>query len=86
MHEMHLLKDILNKIDQIIEENKSVKATEVSIWLGALSHISAEHLTEHFIHESKGRSCEGAKLEVEQSNDISHPQAQDILLKSIHVE
>lgn len=85
MHEFNLLKDLLRKIDKISADNNGVKIERVQIWLGALSHITPEHFKEHFDEESKGHSCEGASLDIEQSDDEKHENAMDILLKSVDV-
>jgi len=86
MHEIHLLKDILNKVDSIAAINSAKKVSRLTIWLGAFSHISAEHLMEHFVEESRGRICEGAKVDVDVSKDTEHPQAQEIVLQSVDIE
>ena len=85
MHEFGLIKDLLNKIDEIADENKAESVAKVNVWLGALSHITPEHFKEHFDEESKGRRAEGAELVVEHSEDERHPQAQDILLTSLEI-
>ena len=85
MHEAGLIRDLLSKIDELAAGESATKVTGVSVWLGALSHISAEHFREHFGHETGGSIVEHAKLEIEASDDIDHPQAQDILLRSIEI-
>lgn len=85
MHEIHLLKDLLKKVESIAAENHASKVSEVRIKLGALSHISPEHLKEHFLRESEGGIAEGAKLVVIEDTDQNSPQAMDILLDSIEV-
>ena len=86
MHEYHLLKDLLQKIDQVTLEQSLKKIHSVKIWLGALSHISPEHLKEHFQNESKGHACQGATLLIECSNQIDHEDANEIRLLSLDAE
>ena len=57
----------------------------VAVWIGALAHISASHFREHFEDGSRGSLAQGARLDIEVSDDPEHPQAQDILLRSIEV-
>jgi hydrogenase nickel incorporation protein HypA/HybF len=85
MHEAGLIRDLLVKIGQLAEQESAQAVTRVSVWLGALSHISADHFREHFENETGGSIAENAELEIETSDDIDHPQAQDILLRSIEI-
>lgn len=86
MHEMSLMSDLLAKIDHLARQNGAQKVVTVRVWLGALSHISAAHFREHFEAGTRGTVAEGAALEVETSEDVEDPNAQDILLKSIDVD
>lgn len=86
MHEFSLLKDLMAKVTALAQENDARRVAVVQIKLGALAHISAEHLREHFVAASIGTAAEGAVLEVEESNDTADPQAQDILLQSVELE
>lgn len=85
MHEAGLIRDLLSKINELATKEEAQSVTRVSVWLGALSHISAGHFREHFSNETAGSIAAGAELEIETSDDINHPQAQDILLRSIEV-
>ncbi len=85
MHEFSLLKDLLNKIRTIAEDNNSDKVVGVNVKLGALAHISPDHFREHFEQAVKGTIAEGAKLEVESLTDMSDPHAQEIILDSVEV-
>ncbi|MBC8345882.1 MAG: hydrogenase maturation nickel metallochaperone HypA [Candidatus Marinimicrobia bacterium] len=86
MHELTLLNDLLKKVREIAVQEKAKKVKSVSIWLGAMSHISASHFKEHFDLATKDSDLEGVPLNIETSDDAFHPQAQDILLRSVDVE
>ncbi|MCK5285551.1 MAG: hydrogenase maturation nickel metallochaperone HypA [Alphaproteobacteria bacterium] len=86
MHEFSLMADLLKKIEAISKEQDGAPVTRVKVWLGALSHITPEHFAEHFTEGTKGTIANGAKLDVEMSEDTKDPNAQDILLKSIDVK
>lgn len=86
MHEHVLIKDLLKKVNEISAKEGKKKVISLKVKLGALSHISAEHFREHFNHETKGTSLEGAKLYVEELSDISHPKAQEIILESLELK
>lgn len=85
MHEFSLMADLLRKIEQLAKDAKTDKVTGVKVKLGALSHITPDHFREHFEAAIVGTIAEGATLEVEQSDDQSDPNAQDILLESIDI-
>jgi hydrogenase nickel incorporation protein HypA/HybF len=86
MHEASLMKNLMKQIDEIAQAENAKAVTEVHVWLGALSHMSAAHFTEHFEESSAGTIAEGAELRVVVSDDIRDPNAQAILLQSISVD
>lgn len=83
MHEMSLLADLMDKIKTIAHDHEAEEITEVTVRLGALSHISAGHFREHFEHAARGTLAEQARLNVVEDADMSAPHAQDILLESV---
>ncbi|WP_019588958.1 MULTISPECIES: hydrogenase maturation nickel metallochaperone HypA [unclassified Thioalkalivibrio] len=85
MHEHSLMADLLRKIEQVAADNNAERVTRVRVWLGALSHITPEHFREHFEDGTRGTGAEGAELEVETSDDDTHPEAQQILLRNLDV-
>ncbi|MFH1699875.1 MAG: hydrogenase/urease maturation nickel metallochaperone HypA [Candidatus Zixiibacteriota bacterium] len=85
MHELSLLKDIFKKLKSISEEKGGASIKKVTIRLGALSHISSDHFSEHFYEAAKGTNAENAELEVINSEDINDPHAQDIILESVEI-
>lgn len=85
MHEHSLIANLLRKIDAVARQENAVRVVGVKVWLGALSHISASHFREHFEAGSRGGTADGACLDIEVSDDPDHPQAQDILLRSVEV-
>lgn len=86
MHEASLIRDLINKIDALAADEDAARVTAVRIWLGALSHMSADHFREHFVHASKDTIADGASLDIDVSTDIHDPNAQALLLHSIEVE
>lgn len=86
MHEMSLMKDLMAKVITVVNDNQARRAVAVDVWLGALSHISPEHFTEHYEEAARGTVAEGARLNITTSDDLNDPHAQDILLKNIEVE
>lgn len=85
MHELSLLNDLLKKIRQIALEQQPATLRSVTVELGALAHISADHFREHFEQAVSGTELEAVGLDVECNDDIHSPTAQDILLKSVEL-
>ncbi|MFV8782648.1 hydrogenase/urease maturation nickel metallochaperone HypA [Microbulbifer sp. SA54] len=85
MHEQSLIKNLVEKIQRLAAQERG-KLVSAKLRLGALAHISAEHLREHFEHETSGTALEGIKLKIEELPDINHAQAQDIVLDSLEFE
>jgi hydrogenase nickel incorporation protein HypA/HybF len=86
MHEASLMVSLMHRIDEIAKCEGARRIVSVSVWIGALSHMSAEHFAEHFERAATGTIAEGARLDVTVSDDPGHTNAQDLMLKSIAVE
>jgi len=85
MHEQSLMKDLMSKIKAIAGEQSADRVTAVTVRLGALSHISADHFKEHFVEAARGTSAEKARLNVIVLEDMNDPLAQEIILDSIEI-
>lgn len=86
MHEAHLMADLMRQINDMAKAERAKRITGVSVWLGALSHMSREHFAEHFQWASRGTLAEGARVEVVVSDDLRDAQAQGIILRAVEVE
>jgi hydrogenase nickel incorporation protein HypA/HybF len=86
MHEHGLMTDLMRRILKTAESEKAQRVVSVSVWLGALSHMSPGHFGEHFEQAAAGTIAEGAALDVATSDDIHDPHAADVLLKGVEVE
>ncbi len=86
MHEMSLMRDLMSKVLDVSKTERAKRVVSVNVWLGALSHLSAEHFREHFEEESRGTLAEGARLIIEASDDSNDPNAQRILFRGLEIE
>lgn len=86
MHEAHLMADLMRKIESVAADQGGGRVAEVSVKLGALSHMTADHFREHFEDSARGTCAEGAALDIEVAADIDAPDAQGIVLKSLALE
>jgi len=86
MHEASVMAGLMRRIDEAAKAERAKKIVGLSVWIGALSHMSAEHFAEHFERAAAGSVAEGARLNLTVSPDIGHANAQDILLEKIELE
>jgi len=86
MHEASIMVDLMSRIDKIARSENARRVLGVSVWLGALSHMSEDHFVEHFERAAVGTIAEGAQLDVTVSEDTGHRNAQDLVLESVEVE
>lgn len=86
MHEASLIANLMRRIDEIAQAENASRIVGVSVWLGALSHMSEGHFSEHFERAAMGTIAAGAHLDITVSTDTGHDDAQDILIESIDVE
>jgi hydrogenase nickel incorporation protein HypA/HybF len=86
MHEHGLMKGLMRQVGEIAATEKARNVVKISVWLGALSHMSPEHFGHHFEVAAAGSLAEGGELECVASDDIHDPRAQDVVLQGIEVE
>lgn len=86
MHESSLMVNLMRRLDAVASAERARRVVGLSVWLGALSHFSAEHFAEHFEQAAARTIAEGARLDVTVSDDMRHANAQDIVLESVEVE
>jgi hydrogenase nickel incorporation protein HypA/HybF len=86
MHEASLIANLMRRIEAVAKVERPRRIVAVSVWLGALSHMSAEHFAEHFARAAAGTVAEGARLDVTVSDDLCHANAQDLMIESVAVE
>jgi hydrogenase nickel incorporation protein HypA/HybF len=86
MHETALVRDVVRRIEDLARVTGAGRVIGAKIWLGALSHLSAEHFSEHFEIAAQGSIAAGATLAIEVSNDPDDPHAQNVRLESVDLD
>jgi hydrogenase nickel incorporation protein HypA/HybF len=86
MHETALVRDVVRRIEDVARATGARRVTAAKVWLGALSHLSAEHFREHFTIEAQGSIAASATLSIEASDDLGHPHAQHVRLESVDLD
>jgi hydrogenase nickel incorporation protein HypA/HybF len=86
MHERALMRDVIGCIVQVAETEGAGGVTKVSVRLGALSHFTPDHFREHYVDAARGTPAEGAIVEATLDEDITAPDAQDVVVESIELE
>jgi hydrogenase nickel incorporation protein HypA/HybF len=85
MHETALVRDIVHRIQDLVCSS-GARVVRARIWLGALSHLSAQHFREHFAMEARESSAAGTQLDIDVSDDVDNPDAQHIRLISVDLD
>jgi len=86
MHEAAVVRAVVGRMVELSRSAGARRIAGAKLWLGALSHLSAEHFREHFAVEARNTIAAGAALEIEVSDDPNDPHAQDVRLERIDLE
>ena len=86
MHEASLASDLVRQVQNAAQAEGVVKVLAVRLKTGRLSHISEEHLREHFAQAARGTVAQGARLVMVPMNEGIGPEAQSLVLDSLEVE
>lgn len=86
MHESGLIEDLLRKVESLVKENGGQRAAVISLRIGPLAGIQADHLREHFQMAAPGTVAEGAELRISVSEDLTGPDPASVLLESVEIE
>jgi hydrogenase nickel incorporation protein HypA/HybF len=86
MHEGTLINELVHKVETIAVAEHAARVTSVSVKVGDFSHVSADHLREHFELAAKGTVAEGAQFDVVAVSDREDPNALEVVLDSIEIE
>jgi hydrogenase nickel incorporation protein HypA/HybF len=86
MHEGTLINELVHKVVAVAEAEHASKVTGVAIRVGEFSHVSPNHLREHFEHAARGTIVQGARLAIDTIADTTDPLALEIVLESVEIE
>jgi hydrogenase nickel incorporation protein HypA/HybF len=86
MHELSLVASLCARAEAAAAAEGAARVTSLSVRLGALSHLSPDHLRDHLARATVGSILEGANVEVRVDTDTASPTAQGIELLSVEVE
>jgi hydrogenase nickel incorporation protein HypA/HybF len=86
MHEASLMTWLVRRVEAVAAEEKAARVTRIAVRVGALSSISATHLSEHFTRAATGTVAKDAALDVNVSADVNDPAAGGLVLEGVEVE
>jgi len=86
MHETGLIHNLVHRLEAAARDAGAERVSGATVWLGALSQMSAGHFREHFATEVLGTVAEGAALTIEVSDDPTAPDAQSVVLRSVELQ
>ncbi len=85
MQELSLVASLCANAEAAARAEGAKRVTGLSVRLGALSHLSPNHLRDHLARASVGSMLEGANVTVTIDTDLHSPTAQNIELLSVEV-
>jgi hydrogenase nickel incorporation protein HypA/HybF len=80
------MRDVIRRVEDVASMEAAARVTRVTVRLGALSHFTAEHFSEHFEDASRGTLAEGAVVDAVLEDDATDARARDVLVESVEVE
>jgi hydrogenase nickel incorporation protein HypA/HybF len=86
VHERALMRDLVDRIDELAAAEEATAVTRIEVRLGALSHFTPRHFREHFEDAARGTRAEGAEVEATLSDDTSDADAAGVVLETIELE
>jgi hydrogenase nickel incorporation protein HypA/HybF len=81
MHELSLVRGLVQQIDALAGQNAASRVTVIRLKLGPLAHIEPGHLREHFVEAARGTLAATARLEIETTEELH-----ELTLESIDIE
>ena len=70
MHEMSLLRGLMSQIERIALGHGANRVSVVRLRLGPLAHIEPDHLRDHFVAAARGTAADGARLDIETTDEL----------------
>lgn len=86
MHEMTTIRALCTQALEAANNAGAEKVSTVTVKIGALSHLSADHLRDHFTAAAADSILAGAQLDISVDEDTGDEHAQEIELVSVEVE
>jgi hydrogenase nickel incorporation protein HypA/HybF len=86
MHEQAVMRDLVGRIVDLAAAERASSVTRIQVRLGALSHFTPEHFSEHFEDASRGTPAEGAAVETVVCHDATAADAAGVVLESVELE
>ncbi|HYK93791.1 MAG TPA: hydrogenase/urease maturation nickel metallochaperone HypA [Thermoplasmata archaeon] len=85
MHEEAVLRDLVRKVNELALSEPTGRVKRVRLWVGALSHLRPEDLTQSWSRVAAGTRAEPAVVEAESSSDVHDPRAQGVVLVGVEM-
>jgi hydrogenase nickel incorporation protein HypA/HybF len=86
VHEYSLVADLIRKAEAVAREQNARKVVGLRIRIGAASHLSPNHLRDHFSIAAAGSLVHGASLDIQAITNQADPLAREIVLESVELE
>lgn len=83
MHEFKQMGMLMNKIEEAVSFNKGKRVESILVKISPLNELTPGHIRQHFEKVAHGTMAEGAKFEIQISDDYDFLHSQDIYLESV---
>ena len=83
MHEEALFRDLRRALDRTAAQHGADRLVGARVWIGAFSHVSEERLRAAWPDLVRGGPAEGARLEIDRSEELTDPRADRLVLSSV---
>ena len=77
--------DLVRKVLAVAEAERATGVERIRVRLGALSHFTPEHFSEHWADASRGTLAEGAAVDAWLDPGLDGNAAQGVVLESVVV-
>lgn len=86
MHEASLIRSLLRQVLAQARDAGAVRVVGLTVRVGAMAHLSPEHLDEHFRQAARGTLAEGATIDAIIDTDLRADGAASLRLEAIEIE
>jgi hydrogenase nickel incorporation protein HypA/HybF len=80
------MRDVIRRVEDVASTEGATRVTRITVRLGALSHFTADHFSEHFEDAARGTVAEGAFVDAVVEDDATDARARDVLVENVEVE
>lgn len=78
-----MVRDLVRKVEEVARTEGAPRVTKVRLWVGALSHLTANGLRARWPDATRRTAADGSALDLTVSVDPQDPRATEVVLESV---